>query len=86
MPTRRGKHARAGAPAGPGVPGDAASGIDVGLIDRMLVELAAQSPQPLGRFAGRLDTPAKKMGFMVGGTAVAGLVILLLMALAGALL
>ncbi len=52
----------------------------------MLAELAAQSPQPLSRFAGRLDTPASKFGFMVGGTVVAGLVILVLMAVVGALL
>ena len=52
----------------------------------MLIELAAQSAPPLGRFAGRFDTPASKIGLMTGGTVVAGLLILLLMALVGVLL
>ena len=52
----------------------------------MLVELAAQSAMPLGQLAGRFDTPASKIGLMVGGTVVAGLLILVLMAVVGVLL
>ena len=52
----------------------------------MLARLAAESAPPLGRLAGRFDTPASKIGLMVGGTVVAGLLILVLMAVVGVLL
>lgn len=52
----------------------------------MLAHLAAESAEPLGRFAGRFDSPAKKIGLMVGGTVFAGVLILLLMAVVGVLL
>jgi len=85
-PARRGKHARSAAPAGaPSGPAPGTS-VDDGEIDRMLARLAAESAQPLGRLAGRFDSPASKIGLMVGGTVVAGLLILLLMALVGVLL
>lgn len=87
VPTRRGKHSRpVDAPAGDTVARSPGSTLDEGEVERMLATLAAQSSAPLGRLAGRFDTPASKIGLMVGGTVLAGLVILLLMAVVGALL
>lgn len=92
LPARRGKHSRpsgrAAADATASATAVAAPGtsIDHGEIDRMLAQLAAQSAQPLGRFTGRFDTPAGKIGLMVGGTVAAGVLILILMAVVGVLL
>lgn len=87
VPARRGKHARSVSPAGaPTAQASGAAAIDDGEIDRMLVQLAAQSAAPLGRLTGRFDTPASKIGLMVGGTVFAGVLILLLMAVVGVLL
>lgn len=55
--------------------------------DALLAELAAaEAVNPLGRFSGLVDTPAKKVGLMVGGTVVAMLALFVLMAVLGALL
>lgn len=56
------------------------------LADAMLAELAAaESGNPLGRMSGLVDTPAKKIGLMVGGTVAAMLLLFLVMAVLGAL-
>ena len=88
VPAGRGKHARplGRAPADATTPAAPGPSIDHGEIDRMLAQLAAESGQPLGRFAGRFDSPASKIGLMVGGTVLAGVLILLLMAVVGVLL
>ena len=88
VPAGRGKHARQAGRAPADATTAAAPGpsIDHGEIDRMLAQLAAESAQPLGRFTGRFDSPAGKIGLMVGGTVVAGVLILLLMAVVGVLL
>ena len=56
-------------------------------VDSMLAQLAAaESTNPLGRFSGVVDTPAKKGGLMVGGAMVAMCLLFILMAVSGALL
>ncbi len=55
--------------------------------DALLAQLAAaESGNPLGRFSGVVDTPAKKVGLMVGGALAAMCLLFILMAVAGALL
>jgi len=55
-------------------------------IAAMLAQLAADSAAPLGRFAGQLDSPGRKIALMVGGTVVATIVVVVLMTLVGVLL
>jgi len=78
----RGKHARR-----------AAADVDKPAADveaqaaQLLAQLAAsESGAPLGRYSGFVDTPAKKVGLMVGGAVVAMLVLFLLMAIVGMVL
>ena len=53
----------------------------------LLAQLAiSESRNPAGRFAGLVDSPAKKVALMVGGAVVAMLVLSILMAVFGALL
>lgn len=87
MPPNRGKHARATGQAASAMAAPASgAAIDEAEVDRMLAQLAAESSEPLGRLAGRFDTRAGKVGLMLGGTVCAGLLILLLMTVVGALL
>ena len=56
-------------------------------VDAMLAQLAAaEAGNPLGRFSGVVDTPAKKVGLMVGGALAAMCLLFILMAVSGALL
>jgi hypothetical protein len=83
-----GKHARRsdGETTG-GSPPASVAALPEAEIDRMIMELAAaQSRHPLGRVAPLVDSPGRKAALMVGGSVLAGTVVLLLMALAGALL
>ena len=55
--------------------------------DALLAQLAAaESVHPLGRYAGLVDSPAKKVGLMVGGTLVAMALLFIFMVVLGALL
>ena len=78
----RGKHARrAHAPAqDPAADAEAQAA-------QLLAQLAAsESGAPLGRYSGFVDTPAKKVGLMVGGAVVAMLALFVLMAVVGSVL
>jgi len=56
-------------------------------VDRMLAELAAaESGVPLGRLAGHLDSPGRRVGLMIGGSVVATGLVFLLLFLVGILL
>ena len=53
----------------------------------LLAQLAvSESSNPAGRFAGLVDSPAKKVALMGGGAVVAMLVLFILMAVIGTLL
>ena len=74
-PVGRGKHAKKEAPAtavGPSAEVET-------LANQMLAQLVvAESKNPLGPLASYLDTPAKRVGFMIGG-AVAGICLLFIL-------
>jgi len=56
-------------------------------VDALLAQLAnAESGNPLGRLSSVVDTPAKKVGLMVGGAVAAMCLLFILMAVVGALL
>ena len=80
----RGKHARHATP--PGVA--PASDPDVEqTAAALLAQLAAsESGSPLGRYSGLVDTPAKKVGLMVGGAVAAMLFLFIVMAVVGTVL
>lgn len=87
---RGGKHARLapveaapeGATAGP-TPDEQAEA----LAAQMLAELAvSEAKSPLGPLAATFDTPGKRVALMIGGGVTAICLLLLLMAVAGALL
>lgn len=55
--------------------------------DALLAELAAaESGSPLGRYSSLVDTPAKKVGLMVGGAVAAMCLLFIVMAIVGLLL
>lgn len=85
-PAPRGKHARRAAPAAGGAA--PATNQDVErTAAALLAQLAAhESGSPLGRWSSLIDSPGKKVGLMVGGAAVAMLVLFIVMTLAGTLL
>jgi hypothetical protein len=78
----RGRHARrASAASAPALDADARTA------DAMLAQLAAaESANPLGRAAGSLDSPAKKVALMIGGAVSVTALLFLLMVVVGALL
>jgi hypothetical protein len=78
----RGRHARrAPASSAPALDADARTA------DAMLAQLAAaESANPLGRAAGSLDSPAKKVALMIGGAVSVTALLFLLMVVVGALL
>lgn len=78
----RGKHARrAHAPAN-----DPAADVEAQAAQLLAQLAASESGAPLGRYSGFVDTPAKKVGLMVGGAVVAMLVLFVLMAVIGMIL
>lgn len=81
----RGKHAKRAESGEPGDLGaDGAATVDP---DALLAQLAAaESGNPLGSYSRFVDTPAKKVGLMVGGAVAAMVLLFALMAIAGALL
>ncbi len=88
-PARRGKHARKNpASDGGGATAVATPTAQVGaLAEQMLAELAAsEAKNPLGALAGAVDSSGKRVAIMLGGTAAAIGLILLLMAGIGLLL
>ena len=100
-PVRRGKHARRdpseaqpGAADGPPAPAPGAGGRHAGGVspevelraEALLAELAAvESGNPLGRWSGLMDTPARKVAFTAGAAGVIIVVLIALMAILGAL-
>lgn len=78
----RGKHARRSvAPAQ-----DPAADVEAQAAQLLAQLAASESGAPLGRYSGFVDTPAKKVGLMMGGAVVAMLVLFVLMALIGMVL
>jgi hypothetical protein len=82
-PSTRGRHARRAPAAEPAVSAEEAERT----VDAMLAQLAAaESGNPLGRAAGSLDSPGKKVALMVGGAVSVASLLFLLMVVVGALL
>jgi len=78
----RGKHARrAHSPAN-----DPVADVEARAAQLLAQLAASESGAPLGRYSGFVDTPAKKVGLMVGGAVVAMVVLFVLMAVVGMIL
>ena len=79
-PVGRGKHAKKAPTKGAGSPSEVEA-----LANQMLAQLAvSESKNPLGPLAPHVDTPGKRVGVMVGGVVVGICLLVIVMAILGA--